>query len=95
MKRITVKHVFLRLFAICALVLVLAGDDCDNCFSPSIMMLKLFVCGVILFVGSVYFTRKYLSTENEIFFIESLPLLIINGLSPPSRKTSSLSSFQT
>lgn len=42
------------------------------------MMIKLFTVGLVLLIGSIYFTRTFLKIEKEIFTIESLPLLETN-----------------
>lgn len=41
-------------------------------------MVKFFTCGLVLFIGSIYFTRIFLKNEKEIFKIDALPLLETN-----------------
>jgi LemA protein len=39
------------------------------------MMIKLLVCGLVIFTGSIYFTKLYLKNERMIFDIDTQPLL--------------------
>jgi LemA protein len=78
MKRVTISSTIGVLLTICFLIIILSGQHCDFCFSAQGMMIKFFVSGLVIFVGSIYFTMLYLKTEKEIFNIESLPLLETN-----------------
>lgn len=53
-------------------------DDCSICYETSGFMLKFIIVGLIILIGSIYYTKVFLQTENEIFFIESLPTLETN-----------------
>jgi len=75
MKRITTKSSLAVLLGIIAIIMLISGEDCDNCYSPSVMASKSIVAGFILIVGIFYFTKKYLGSENLIFNIESLPVI--------------------
>lgn len=78
MKRVTVASTLGSLLFICFFILILSDNTCESCFSPSTMVMKLFVCGLVIFIGSIYFTWLYLKTEKKIFLVESLPLLETN-----------------
>jgi LemA protein len=78
MKRVTISSTIGILLTICFFIIILSGRHCDFCFSAQGMMIKFFVSGLVIFVGSLYFTGLYLKTEKEIFNIESLPLLETN-----------------
>ena len=69
------------LLTICIVVLVVSSKNCDECFSMPVLMIKASVCGIIFFVGSIYFTRIFLQTEKEVFTIDMLPLLETNEAS--------------
>ena len=75
MKRITVSYVIGSLATICFYILIFTTDDCDTCFSFPTLMLKLLACGMVIFIGSLYFKSLYLKNEKRIFNIEMLPLL--------------------
>jgi LemA protein len=75
MKRITVASTIAALAIVCFFVIILSSKNCDECFSPSVMAVKFFISGLIITVGTIYFTRIFLQMENIVFDIESQPLL--------------------
>lgn len=75
MKRVTIGSTLATLLVICFIIIILSGEDCDFCFSAPVMAIKLFACGLVLFIGSLYFTKLFLKTEKQMFAIETLPLL--------------------
>jgi hypothetical protein len=75
MKRVTVASTIIILAIICFFIIISSGDDCDSCFSPSVMAVKFFISGLITITGTIYFTKIFLQMENIVFDIESLPLL--------------------
>ena len=75
MQRVWVGSTIGILLVICVIILFFSTENCDSCFSTLTMMIKLLICGMVLFVGSIYFTRLFLENEKEIFTIETLPLL--------------------
>src|SRR3990167_10055598 len=75
MKRVTIFSTISTLFIICLIIIIFSFEDCDSCYSPKVMVLKFFISGLTIFVGSIYFTRLYLKTEKAIHNIEALPLL--------------------
>lgn len=75
MRRITIYSTVSIIFVICLIILFLSSDNCHDCFSLGIMAIKFFACGIIIFIGSVYFTRVYLQMEKIIHNIEAQPLL--------------------
>ncbi len=75
MKRVTVASTIAILGLICFIIVTLSGEDCDGCFSAPVMAVKFFTCGLVVIVGTVYFTRIFLRMENIVFDIESQPLL--------------------
>ncbi len=74
MKRITPKLAIGTILLFCLIVVIMSGEDCDECFSAPVMAVKFLICGMIIIVGSIYFTLKYIKTESIIFDIESEPL---------------------
>jgi len=78
MKRITVASTITTLFVICFVIIILSDEHCDDCFSTTIMMIKFFACGLVISIGSIYYTRLYLKNERSIFNIETIPLLETN-----------------
>lgn len=75
MKRVTVASTLTTLATICFFIIILSGKHCDECFSAPVMMAKFIACGLVIFIGSLYFTRVFLKNEKEIFTIETSPLL--------------------
>ena len=78
MKRITIFSTITAIGVICFFIIILAGENCDDCFSAPAMAAKFFVSGLVIIVGSIYFTKEFLKTENIIFDIESQPILETN-----------------
>jgi len=78
MQRITFGGVVALLGVFCLLILIYGGDDCSECYSPSMMVTRVMICGIILVVGSVYFRKKFLENEKIIFNIDSLPVIETN-----------------
>ena len=78
MKRITVVSTLTILLTICFFIITASGEDCDSCFTAPVMMIKLIVSGLVIFIGSIYFTSIYLKNEKSIFDIETQPLLETN-----------------
>lgn len=74
MKRITFASTITLITLICFIIIILAGEDCDECFSVPVMAVKFLICGLVIIIGSIYFTIKYLKTERIIFNIESEPI---------------------
>jgi len=74
MKRITFSYTVAILAIICFFIITLT-EDCEQCFSAPVMAVKFFICGLIISIGGIYFTREFLRTEKIVFEIESLPLL--------------------
>lgn len=75
MKRVTVASTIATLAIVCFIIVILSGEDCNECFSASAMAVKFLICGLVIIVGTIYFTRIFLKMENIVFDIESLPLL--------------------
>jgi len=75
MRRITFATTIGALGTICFLIIIFTVEDCDECFSAPVMAAKFFISGIIVMIGSIYFTRQFLKTEKIIFDIESQPLL--------------------
>jgi LemA protein len=75
MKRITLFSTVGTIVIICFIIITLSGNDCDECFSAPVMAVKFFISGLVIIIGSIYFTRLFLRIENIIFDIESQPLL--------------------
>src|SRR3989344_8633098 len=75
MKRITIGSTIGILLLICFFILILSSKNCDFCFSVPVIAGKVFICGLVIFIGSIYFTDLFLKTERQIFNIETLPLL--------------------
>ena len=75
MKRVTVASTIVVLAIICFFIIILSGKNCDECFSLPIMAVKFFISGLVIMVGTIYFTRIFLQMENIVFDIESQPLL--------------------
>ncbi|MBN1162472.1 LemA family protein [Patescibacteria group bacterium] len=46
------------------------------------MSFKLFISGIIVFISSIYYTKVFLKSENEIYDIDLLPLLETNEATP-------------
>ncbi|GEM_PF-94494 len=78
MKRITIGSTVGTLLFICFIIIILSGKNCDECFSLPVMMAKFIACGLVFFIGSIYFTSVYLKNEHSIFNLETLPLLETN-----------------
>lgn len=72
MKRITFFSILASIGTICFLVIF---TDCNKCFSFSAMALKFSICGLVIIITGIYFTREFFKVENIIFRIESQPLL--------------------
>lgn len=75
MKRISITSTVKTLFIICLIIIIFSLKNCDSCYSLPVMMIKFFISGMIIFIGSIYFTKLYLKTEKVIHDIEALPLL--------------------
>jgi LemA protein len=75
MKRVTVASTIAALAIICFFIIFLSGEDCDECFSLPVMAVKFLISGLVIIVGTIYFTRIFLRMENIVFDIESQPLL--------------------
>lgn len=75
MKRITLPLSIAAVGFFCVFILVATTKQCDACFSPRTMALKLIGCGAVVIVGMAYFRRAYLEHEKIALGIESLPLL--------------------
>lgn len=78
MRRVTIFSTITTLSVICFFILVASTKKCDECFSPSVMMIKFFLSGLVIMFGSIYFNRVYQTMEKIIFNIETLPLLETN-----------------
>lgn len=78
MKRITPTTAVIAIIIICLMIIFFSAEDCDECFSASVMVVKFFISGWVIIIGSIYFTRKFLITESIIFDIESQPIFRIN-----------------
>jgi LemA protein len=74
MKRITFFSTISLIATICFVIIIISGDDCDECFSAPAMAVKFLICGLVIIVASIYFKEKYIKTESIIFDIESEPL---------------------
>ncbi len=75
MKRITLISTFSLLWLICLLIVIFPGRGCRECFSPPVMAVKFFLCGLLIIISTIYFTKEFQKFEKIIFDIESLPLL--------------------
>src|SRR4030042_3841653 len=75
MKRITPISAITSIGIICLVIIFASGDDCDGCFSAPVIAIKFLICGLVIAVGSIYYTKKFIKTENIIFEIESQPVL--------------------
>jgi LemA protein len=71
MRRITLASTLISIGAICFIAFCLLGRN----LSGEETALKIFVCGIIIAIGGIYFTNEFLKVEKIIFDIESLPLL--------------------
>jgi LemA protein len=78
MKRITIASTLTTLLTICFFIIIASGKNCDDCFSTPVMMVKFVASGLVIFIGSIYFTSLYLKNEKCIFDIETQPLLETN-----------------
>lgn len=74
-KRINFWSVTGSLLTICFFITIFSFEDCDFCFSPPALMIKFFLCGLVILVGSLYFTRQFIKAEKLIFTIENQPIL--------------------
>jgi len=83
MRRITIASTLISIGAIC---LIFIGALCFIAPSwfeghPSLreeMALEIYVCGIIIAIGGIYFADEFLKVEKIIFDIESLPLFKTN-----------------
>jgi len=75
MKRVTFASTVAFLGLICFFIIILAGEDCDECFSAPVMAVKFFICGLVIIIGTIYSTKEFHKSEKIIFDIEGLPLL--------------------
>lgn len=75
MERITFRSSVVSLAVICAIILILSGEDCDVCYSPGTMALKAAVCGFVIIIGSFYFRNHFKEHEKIIFDVESQPMI--------------------
>jgi len=78
MQSITVKSTFAIIAFFCGMTLIITSRNCDICFSRDIMLLKLFVCGIVTIVTSLWFTYCYVRYERIAFDIANQPLLDTN-----------------
>jgi len=78
MKRITILSSLSVVGLLCAIILVFGDEDCDICYTAEAMAGKIFVCGLVVIIGAIYYTKKYRATEDIIFNIENQPLLETN-----------------
>lgn len=75
MERVNSALVILFLGVICFFILILGEDDnMADWFSAPIMAVKFFACGLVLMIGSIYYTKKFYKVEKVILDIESIPL---------------------
>lgn len=75
MKRITVFSTIAAIGAICFLIIIFTGENCDECFSAPVMAIKFFICGLVIIAGSAYFAKEFFRIEKIIFNIESYPMM--------------------
>lgn len=74
MKRITLTSSLLVISIICLLILAIGGDNCDACYSASMMAARFLVCGLVVMIGTIYFKEEFLKAEKIIFDVEAEPL---------------------
>lgn len=75
MQRVTILSTVGTIGVICFFILIASSKECDVCYSPPVLALKVFISGLVVLVGSAYFSRLYARTEQKIHSIETLPLL--------------------
>ncbi len=75
MPRITFASTVKSAIIVCLFILIFTFENCDFCFSAKGFAVKFLICGLIILIGSFYSTKKFISTENLIFNIESQPIL--------------------
>lgn len=78
MKRVTFLSSLITITIICVIILAIGDDECSACYMPEVMAGKFLVCGLVIIIGSIYFTKKYRTIEDIIFEIENQPLLETN-----------------
>jgi len=74
MKRITLFSTIFSILIVCVIIIAASGEHCNDCFSPETIAVKLIICGFVIIVGTIYYTLRFLKTENIVFDIESEPL---------------------
>src|SRR3989344_1525725 len=80
MERISFKKMFLILGGIALVIIALSGDDCDECFSPQALSLKIILIGFLFIGGSFYYFYKWVATDSLIFKIERQPIESIDTI---------------
>lgn len=63
------------LFILCLFIISLGSEECDFCYSLPDFWLKISICGIIIIIGTIYFSKEFLKFERLIFQIEGQPLL--------------------
>jgi LemA protein len=82
MERINLKTVMLSLSAISFVILIAAAEDCDECFSPTAMAVKIMLVGLIFIGAAFLFTRKWAKIDSLIYKIERQPILPARHCTP-------------
>lgn len=75
MKRINFYTTLGSLLFVCFLVWVISFKNCKVCYSLPAIWLRVLICGLLFFVGAIYFSGEFLKVEKTIHQIESQPLL--------------------
>ncbi len=76
MKRVTFVSTIVFLGVICLFIIILPFEGgCEECLPVPVKAVKFFICGLVLAIGGIYFTKEFLKTETLIFDVESYPLL--------------------
>jgi len=57
------------------IILILAGEDCDECFEPSVMALKAIAAGLAVICIAMYYHYKFLGIEKILFCVDRQPVL--------------------
>lgn len=78
MNRISAKSVFISIFFIILVVVIFGDEDCDICYSGSVMAFKFLIAALILVAASFYFFYKWYNTNSMIYKIERQPISKIN-----------------
>jgi len=80
MKRINFWTIAASALVVCAIVLLLSAKHCDECYSPPVMAVKVFFCGLVIIGFTLYYRWQFKEHEGIVFEVESLPLGQTDGV---------------